>query len=157
MDPVIRQEAGDILESERFKRCRGIIHHKGTNVARHSLEVAEYALRLYKKGNYPDTNVRDVVRAGLLHDIGMSDSKVHDSVSFLKAYTHPRRSAQIAVEEYGANEVQTDAILHHMWPICVIPPSHRAGWLVLQADKHCAGRDAAGVICGIIKKKFGKK
>ena len=45
MDPVIRQEAGDILESERFKRCRGIIHHKGTNVARHSLEVAEGRIR----------------------------------------------------------------------------------------------------------------
>jgi hypothetical protein len=108
--------------------------------------VAEYALYLYEKGDYPDTEVRDVVRACLLHDIGMSDRDIHESISFLKAYSHPKRSADIARKEFGANEVQVDAILHHMWPICVIPPSSHAGWLLLQADKHCAHRDAADVI-----------
>jgi putative nucleotidyltransferase with HDIG domain len=146
MNPIITQEAGDILESERFLQCWETCHHKGTNVARHSLEVAEYALYLYEKRHRPDTDVRDVVRACLLHDIGMTDRKVHDSISFIKAYAHPRRSAQIAREEFGANQIQLDAILHHMWPVCFVPPSYEAGWFVLRSDKHCANRDVADVL-----------
>ena len=149
MNPIIRREGGDILESERFLQSMEIIHHKGTNVACHSLDVAEYALYLYAAGRYPDTDVRDVVRACLLHDIGMTDRKVHGSVSFLKAYSHPRKSAEIAREEYGANQIQIDAILHHMWPICIVPPSSGAGWLLLKADKHCARKDIAFVIKNI--------
>ena len=146
MNPVIRLEGGDILESERFRQSMDILHHKGTNVARHSLEVAEYALHLYENGHNPDTDVRDIVRACLLHDIGMTDRKVRESVSFLKAYSHPRKSAEIAREEYGANQIQIDAILHHMWPICLIPPSSEAGWLLLRSDKHCARNDVVSVI-----------
>lgn len=157
MNPLISREGGDILKSERFQRCGKTAHHKGTNVARHSMEVAEYALYLYGKGNYPDTDVRDVVRACLLHDIGMSDRDIHESVSFLKAYSHPRRSAEIAGKEFGANEVQVDAILHHMWPICVIPPSSPVGWLVLRADKHCAHRDVADVIRNTVGAVFREK
>ena len=148
MNLMIKREGEDILESERFRKCEGIVHHKGTNVARHSMEVTEYALNLYEKGHYPDTDVRDLVRACLLHDIGMSDGDVRDSVSFLKAYSHPRRSSEIAREEFGANAVQVNAILYHMWPICVIPPSSHIGWLLLRADKHCACGDVAGVIKG---------
>ena len=145
MNPIIIREGGDILESERFRKCQEIPHHKGTTVFRHSLEVAEYGLLLYEKGHDPGTDVRDVVRACLLHDIGMTDREIHESVSFVKAYTHPRRSAEIAEEEFGANRIQVDAILYHMWPICVIPPTTDVGWILLKADKHCARNDVIEV------------
>lgn len=146
MNPIIIQEGGDILDSERFRRCSHVIHHKGTNVARHSLEVTEYALHLYEKKHRPETSVRDVVRVCLLHDIGMSDREIHDSISFIKAYAHPRRSAKIAREEYGANDLQIEAILHHMWPVCIMPPASEAGWLLLRADKYCSMGDVAGLL-----------
>ena len=140
-NPIIEREGGDILESERFQKAWRIEHHMKTNIACHSLAVTEYALHLYKKGKYQNTDVRDVVRACLLHDIGMTDEVIHDSVSFIKAYTHPRRSAEIAVKEYGANRIQVDAILHHMWPICIAPPRTSVGWLLQRADKKCSKQD----------------
>ena len=140
-NPVIEQEGGDILESERFMRGWSTVHHRNTNIACHSLAVTERALHLYELGHYPDTEIRDIVRACLLHDIGMTDAAVHDSVSFLKAYSHPKRSAEIAEKEFGANQIQIDAILHHMWPICVVPPRSSVGWLLLRADKYCSRRD----------------
>ena len=140
-NPVIEREGRDILESERFKRSWNTGHHMMTNIACHSLAVAEYALHLYEKEQYPDTEVRDVVRACLLHDIGMTDEGIHERVSFLKAYLHPRRSAEIAEKEFGANRIQIDAILHHMWPICVVPPHTPVGWLLLRADKYCSRKD----------------
>ena len=140
-NPIIEREGADILESERFKRAWSTRHHMKTNIARHSLAVTEYALHLYEQGHYPHTDIRDVVRACLLHDIGMTDEVIHNSVSFMKAYSHPRRSAEIAAKEYGANRVQVDAILHHMWPICIIPPCTPVGWLLLRADKKCSRKD----------------
>ena len=140
-NPIIIQEGRDILESERFRRAWKTEHHMRTNIARHSLAVTEYALHLFKQGHYPDTDIRDVVRACLLHDIGMTDDIVYDSISFRKAYSHPRRSAGIAVKEYGANQIQVDAILHHMWPICIVPPHTPVGWLLLRADKICSRKD----------------
>ena len=142
-NPIIEQEGGDILESERFIRAWNIEHHMNTNIARHSLTVAEYALHLFEKGHYPDSDIRDVVRACLLHDIGMTDTRIYDSVSFRKAYSHPRRSAEIAAKEYGANWIQIDAILHHMWPICIVPPHTPVGWLLLRSDKKCSRKDVA--------------
>ena len=142
INEIIQREGGDILQSERFQRARTIPHHKYTNVAEHSLAVTEWAVHLYEQRDYPDTDVRDVVRACLLHDIGMTDPEIHDSVSFLKAYSHPERSALIAAREYNANEVQLHAIRHHMWPVCVIPPDSPVGWLLLRADKHCTRSDA---------------
>ena len=140
-NPIIEQEGRDILESERFMQAWQTDHHMRTNIARHSLAVTEYALRLYEHGHYPHTDIRDVVRACLLHDIGMTDEIIYDSVSFMKAYSHPRRSAEIAVKEYGANRIQVDAILHHMWPICIVPPHTPVGWLLLRADKICSRKD----------------
>ena len=140
-NPIIEREGRDILESERFRRAWDTGHHMKTNIARHSLAVTEYALHLYKKGHYPHTDIRDLVRACLLHDIGMTDEIIHESVSFMKAYSHPRRSAEIAVKEYGANRIQADAILHHMWPICIFPPRTSVGWLLLRADKKCSRKD----------------
>ena len=139
--PIIEREGRDILESERFMRAWDTGHHMRTNIARHSLAVTEYALHLYEKGHYPDTDVRDIVRACLLHDIGMTDEGVFKSASYMKAYSHPRRSAEIAVKEYGANRIQEDAILYHMWPICVVPPHTPVGWLLLRADKICSRKD----------------
>ena len=142
-NPLILQEGRDILESDRFRRGFKVIHHKETTMARHSLAVTEYALYLFEKGNYPGTQVRDLVRACLLHDIGMTDMEIFKSVSFRKAYSHPKRSAEIAIREFGANAVQVDAILHHMWPICIVPPSTNVGWLLTRADKHCTRVDVA--------------
>ena len=141
----IKALAGDILGSDRFEKAKHIPHHGSVSVARHSLETARLALRicrrLKKKGIYPDE--RDVVRSALLHDIGMTRERVFGSVSWIKAYTHPREGALIAEEEFGANEAQRNAIRRHMWPICVVPPAHLTGWIVLAADKECSMREAA--------------
>lgn len=130
----------DILSSDRFEQAQLVRHHYWTSVAAHSKKTVEYALRICArlKKHGVRINEKDVVRAALLHDIGMTDQKVSRSISFRKAYLHPRKSEQIAKEEFSANEVQCNAIRRHMWPICLIPPRFREGWVVLAADKCCS-------------------
>lgn len=133
----------DILSSDRFHKAWNIRHHYSTSVAVHSERTAEYAMRIcsWLKRHSVRINEEDVMRACLLHDIGMTDDKVSHSISFRKAYLHPVRSEQIAKDEFHANAVQCNAIRRHMWPICVIPPRYKEGWIVIAADKLCSLRE----------------
>lgn len=131
---------GSILDSDRFKKARDIVHHHKTNIAGHSEKTAEYGKRIcqWLKKHDIEVSEEDVVTACLLHDIGMTDDEVSSTVSWKKAYLHPRRGEEIARHEYDANEIQCNAIRRHMWPICIVPPRTREGWIVVAADKCCS-------------------
>lgn len=136
----VRQLGGDILASGPFQDAKRIPHHGSVSVARHSLHVAARSLRIatWLEARGVSVDTEDVVRAALLHDIGMTDRSVQSCPPWIKAYTHPRRGAVLAERQFRAGPVQRDAILHHMWPVCVIPPRHLSGWVVLLADKLCS-------------------
>ena len=88
----------DILDSDRFGRAQQICHHKKENVAQHSLRVASQGYRMAKwlDRHGIDVNTEDVVRGGLLHDIGLTEEAVSSSPSYRKAYRHPREGEAIA-------------------------------------------------------------
>lgn len=136
----------DIVASERFEKARSVPHHsKDGNIAAHSLETARYALLIARWLGEHGVAVSetDVVRASLLHDIGMTEDAVFLSPSYKKARSHPKEGARIAREEYGANETQVEAVLRHMWPIWwVVPPQSAEAWVVSLADKCCSMHEA---------------
>ena len=138
----VMELGGDIVGSKRFAAAKSVPHHsKNGNIAVHSLETAGYALLLARWLNQHGASVdeRDAVRASLLHDIGMTEEDVFLSPSHEKGRSHPREGARIAREEFGANEAQVDAILHHMWPACsLIAPHSAVGFVVTAADKMCS-------------------
>ena len=139
---------GDIVESERFAKAKDVVHHsKERSIQLHSYRTAMVALAFAKWLGRCGVaiNEADVVRASLLHDIGMTVDEVSASPSYRKAFSHPREGTRIAREEFGANGTQADAIAHHMWPIGLVPPRTREGWVVLAADKACSVSEAAGI------------
>lgn len=138
---------GDIIHSDRFQKAWNVRHHVDYNIAVHSLEVAGYALIIARWLARHGVNVseEDVVRASLLHDIGMTEDNIFTRPSYIKAFSHPVEGRFIAMNEFGANRVQQNAIHRHMWPICMIPPHHLVGWVVMVADKTSASREAKEV------------
>lgn len=82
------------------------------------METAGYAATLahWLRQHGLAIDERDVVRASLLHDIGMTEDEVFESPSRKKAFSHPREGVRIARDEFGATEEQLDAIRRHMWP-----------------------------------------
>ena len=141
----VMELGADILASERFARARAVPHHsKDGTIAAHCVQTAWHALRLARWLNRRGASVSevDVVRASLLHDIGMTEDEVFLSPPSVKGKTHPVEGARIAREEFGANETQVDAILYHMWPVCTLTPPHSAvGYVVTFADKLCSVGD----------------
>lgn len=145
---------GDIVASERFAKAKRVPHHnKNGNIADHSLETADYALALTRwlRRHGILVNERDVVRTSLLHDVGMTEDDVFHSPSRKKAYSHPREGARIAREEFGLDEIEAEAILHHMWPICLTPPHSALGWVVSAADKWCSMNETWHFASGALK------
>lgn len=146
---MIRKEleryGADIISSDRFAKARQVPHHsRRGNIALHSLETAGYALLLVRwlERHGVTVSERDSVRASLLHDIGMTEDDVFFSPSYKKARSHPREGARIAREEFGADEVQEQAILSHMWPVWrAVPPRSMVGWVVSAADKCCSAHE----------------
>lgn len=128
----------DIIKSDRFRKAQHVSHHIKFTVAVHSVEVAMYALlilrALKRRHLAPKVDERDLVRAALLHDIGMTNDEVHDSPSYKKAFSHPREGLRIARDEFHLNKIQLNAIQRHMWPIGIIPPHHLTGWILTTAD-----------------------
>ncbi len=139
---LIRHEVfvygGDIIRSDRFEKARTVSHHIKYTVAVHSVEVAMYALLLARWLNRHHithkVNERDLVRAALLHDIGMTEDSVHSSPSYRRAFSHPKEGNRIARDEFHLNQIQLNAIRRHMWPIGIIPPRHVIGWILTVAD-----------------------
>ena len=132
----------DIVASERFAAALNVPHHsKNGDIASHSVETAGYALLLARWLNRHGASVseEDAVRASLLHDIGMTEENVFLSPPRIKGRSHPKEGARIAREEFGANETQMEAMLHHMWPVCCSsPPRSTVSFVVTVADKLCS-------------------
>lgn len=154
----IRAIGAKILASKRFGKARTVPHHFDYDVAAHSLDATECALTICRWLNCHGANVceKDVVEAALLHDIGMTEDEVFQSPPSEKAYTHPVESARIAREEYGANNVELDAILYHMWPIGHTPPHHLVGWILVAADKWSSIRETNDYAIRAIARRFAR-
>ena len=132
----------DIIGSERFQKAKSVPHHsKQGNIALHSLETTGFAVQLARqlKERGKLVNMRDVVRASLLHDIGMTVDEVFLSPPPVKGKSHPKVGACIAKEEFGANANQIEAILHRMGQVCTIVAPHTIEGVILTcADKMCS-------------------
>lgn len=150
---------GDIIESERFKKAYGIPHHFDYSVAEHSLDAAACAAAICRRLNRCGLSIseEDVVRASLLHDIGMTQDEIFESLPSEKAYTHPVEGARIAREEFGANDDQLDAILFHMWPIGRTAPHHVPGWILVAADKLSSMQETGTYAVRSIRQRISKK
>ena len=145
----------DILQSDRFAKAAQVPHHLRSNIAAHSIRTAQYALALAKWLNHHHITVSeaDVVRTALLHDIGMTEDRVFRSPPPLKAYTHPWRGSHIGRDEFRLKQRHVHAIRRHMWPICILPPANRIGWIVLAADKYCSHLELKRDLRKILKRK----
>ena len=147
----------DIIHSDRFEKAKHVSHHIKFTVAIHSVEVAMYALLIVRalKRRHLATKVdeRDLVRAALLHDIGMTNDQVHDSPSYKKAFSHPKEGLRIARDEFHLNKIQLNAIHRHMWPIGIIPPQHITGWILTMADNMSSFNEGTAMLKEKLRKR----
>lgn len=134
------EDAGkDILQSRNFRRTKEHIQHGNMTVNNHCMNVAKCSLAFSQKLHI-NCNERELIRGALLHDYFLYDwhDKDHIKPHNLHGFYHPGRALRNADREYELTEREKDIIRKHMWPLTVVPPMCREGWIVTMADKWCS-------------------
>lgn len=129
--------AEDILKSEGFLSSAKNIQHGNISVMKHCLKVAYASLWINRHWNCK-CNERELVRGALLHDYFLYDwhSPEHCGIWHLHGYFHPGIALRNATRDFELTKREKDTIKKHMWPLTVVPPKYREGWVVTCADKY---------------------
>ena len=134
----------DIVKTKEFRSMKQCKHHIKGSVYDHSVKVAYLCYRHYKKHGTKD-RLAEFVRGALLHDFYLYDW--HDMLPGhrLHIFTHPKYALQNALRHYpDLTPHERDMIGRHMFPLTVLPPKTRAGWLICYYDKVAALGDYFG-------------
>ncbi len=144
----LRERGKKILNSEEFKKCCFITHHKKTTAGAHMFHVAYVSLAICNVLEHLHIKIdrNSVVKISLLHDIGMIHRYVKFHSKFITAFKHPLESGYIS-KDFGVTDKELKSIKRHMFPIYPIPPMNIEGIVLLISDKVCSFREAAGILC----------
>ncbi|MBE5755742.1 MAG: HD domain-containing protein [Clostridiales bacterium] len=131
----------DIIRTEEFRKMKNYKHHIKGNLFEHSLKVAFLCYKYHKKKGMK-ISIEEFVRGALLHDYYLYDLHGDGKKHRFHWFKHPRLALENALKKYpDLTKTQQDMILHHMFPLTLVPPKTKAGWLVCYYDKVAAVND----------------
>ncbi len=124
----------ELLESKNVKELDNSSQHLNTSRLQHSINVSYYSYLICKRLKF---DYKSAARAGLLHDLYLYNRHIE---KFEQSHTiyHPKEALKNAREIAKLNEIEEDAILKHMWPLCKGMPKYKETVVVTLADKYCA-------------------
>lgn len=127
----------ELLRCSRIAQSNRYLQHGNTSVLLHCTAVAYYSLRFMEllPLNY---DRKSLLRGALLHDYFLYDWHHPDPSHRLHGFHHPRKALNNAQAEFTLTAIESDLILHHMFPLTLIPPQHREALAVSLIDKGCS-------------------
>lgn len=136
----IQEHVARFEKDGQFSLQRSFPHHKNVSVHEHVCHVAYVALKIAHTLRVK-VDEDKLVRAALLHDYYLYNW--HDDEGWHKwhGFRHPKFACDNAHRDFGLCEREKDAILKHMFPLTIVPPKHREGWIITLADKVCAFKE----------------
>lgn len=154
----------ELIENETVLEMKNYIQHCDTNCFEHCYSASYYSYKLCKKMNL---DYKSAARAAMLHDLFLYDWRVKQDRIGLHAFTHPQIACDNAEKLFELNEKEKDIIKKHMWPVTVVPPKYKEGYILTLVDKYCALEETAKymsknkmlkyayiLLCGILFKKL---
>lgn len=143
---------GDLYFSDEVQSLKQFPQHSTIDRLDHITSVS-YMSYVYAKEHNMD--FRRIARAAILHDLYYYDW--HDKARWHRphGYKHPRFAVDNAKKLYPEiSAYEENIILRHMWPLTVIPPASKGGYVVTFADKYCAARELLIADHKTFRKKF---
>ena len=142
----------DLYDTEEVQGLKIYPQHSTINRLDHITSVTYTSYCWAKKAGL---DVRATVRGAILHDLFYYDW--HDKAMWHRphGYKHPRfamENAKVLNKEITPKE--ENIILRHMFPLTVIPPKSKEGWVVSLCDKYCATRELLIADHDYFRRKF---
>lgn len=141
----------DILENEEVQSMKAYLQHGRTSCLQHSVNVSWLAYRYCLR--YPACDATAAARAGLLHDLFLYDwHDRNEKRRGFHGFTHPRCALNNARRLFHLSDMECSIILHHMWPLTLIPPRYAEAYIVSAFDKYSSFTEtlhrSSAVVCG---------
>lgn len=127
----------DILSNERVNKMKNYMQHCNISCYDHCLSVSFLCYKMCKKLNLDYISAS---RAAMLHDFFLYDWRKNKMFTF-HAYKHGKIAYNNAIKEFKLNDIEKDMIINHMWPVTIMPPKYKEGYILTIADKICATKE----------------
>ena len=121
--------AKDIIYTSKYKKLKDIKHH-GLNRYIHIMRVSKFT---YKITKFLKLDYVSATRAALLHDYFIESSDNKEVFA-----NHPHIALNNAMNDYGLNIKEQNAIESHMFPLGRTLPKYRESWILTLVDKTVA-------------------
>ena len=127
----------NILNHPEFQKRKSFKHHGDISVYEHSLKVSKKAYRIAKKLKL---DYKSAAIAGLLHDFyehpWMEDTTKRKFFE-KHGFTHAQNALDNSIKHFKEylNPAIENAIKRHMFPLNIVPPKYKVGWVVTISDK----------------------
>lgn len=140
----------NILKSKAYQDALKQKHHFRCTVGVHMMDTAYYSYKLCKILNKLGikTDTDELIIACLCHDLGIVGNRYNKYKSGPECCRmHPLDSIPIADSITGGlTDKEINIIKRHMWPVTVIPPKCKEGFILTIVDKYCAICESTGII-----------
>ena len=133
---AIKHQAKLLFAEGRLRETKGFTQHSDMSVFQHCAHVAYMSCVICVKLRL-DVSWDELIRAALLHDYFLYDWHDGPAFNFKHAFGHPTFAANNAARDYHLTPKEIQIIKRHMWPLTIVPPTCREGWVVVLADKIC--------------------
>ena len=141
----IRRQARKLEQSGRIHMTKTYSQHGDCSVFEHCANVAYVSCMLFHQMHL-DADLEELIRGALLHDYFLYDWHNTKTCHPAHAVYHPTVALHNAKKDYKLTQKEEDIILHHMFPLTILPPKSREAWMVCLADKICALTEAFGKV-----------
>lgn len=124
----------DLLDMDEIKKLKEFEHHRVTNRLYHSIDVSYKSYLIAKKIGLKPESLREVSRAGLLHDLFYYDTKIEKHKKHLS--THPEIAVKNAEKICDLTDKEKDIIISHMFGVSFKHiPKYKESFIVSMVDK----------------------
>ena len=126
-----------LIEHPTVKQMKNFKQHYETSCFNHCLIASYYCYKICKKLKLDYVSFS---RAAMLHDLFLYDwHKRENGRKGLHAFTHPKTAYKNASKLFKLNNLETDIILKHMWPVTFFDfPKYKESFILTLVDKYCA-------------------
>ncbi len=145
---------GGLLSSEELQSLKQYEQHLEIDRLQHILGVSFLSYKICKKLGW---DYVAAARGGAMHDLVYYNWRDGETGGWhrLHGYYHPKRAAMNAKELCAdLTKKEEDIIKKHMWPLTVLPPKYKEGFVVTFCDKYCATRELMYSLSDKYKQRF---
>lgn len=144
----------ELLSTEEIQSLKQYEQHLEIDRLQHILGVAFMSYKICRKFGW---DYKAAARGGTMHDLVYYDWRDGETGGWhrLHGYYHPSRALMNARELCSdLTDKEADIIKKHMWPLTVVPPKYKEGFVVTFCDKYCATRELMYSLSDKYKQRF---